>query len=117
MPHEHILKAYQTSKICLFTSRYESGPIAAEEALCLGCTVVGPPDVPSVQDLCEPNFGTLPQSRKMGDMCDRRFENPRDWPVWNSDVEHHLSCSKTSETDLFFHSSLVRPTLAARFMP
>jgi hypothetical protein len=20
--------------------------------------------------------------------CDRRFENPRDWPVWNSDVEH-----------------------------
>lgn len=68
-PHNEILEAYRHSKISLFTSRYESGPIAAQEALCLGCTVVGPPDIPSMQDLCSPELaGTITQSRNVADM-------------------------------------------------
>lgn len=67
-PHQSVLRGWQQAKICLFTSRHESGPIAAEEALTLGCTVVGPPDIPSMHDLCAPSFGTLPRSRKVGDM-------------------------------------------------
>jgi len=31
----------------------------------------------------------------VGDL--RRFENRMKWPVWNSDVEHRSSCSKTSK--------------------
>lgn len=68
-PHEEILRAYQKAKICLFTSRYEGCPIAGEEALCLGCSLVGPPDVPSMQDLCAQDFGSLPISRKASDMA------------------------------------------------
>jgi len=63
-PHGEILEAYQKAKICVFSSVYEGCPISGEEALCLGCSLVGPPDVPSMQDLCATEFGTLPTSRK-----------------------------------------------------
>jgi hypothetical protein len=33
----------RTSRVILFTSRWETGPIAAGEALASGCTLVGPP--------------------------------------------------------------------------
>lgn len=61
--HEAILTLLSRSKIYLFASTSESGPIAAQEALCLGCTVVGPPDIPSTEDLCQPCFGTRPKNR------------------------------------------------------
>jgi hypothetical protein len=67
-PHDEILRAYGVAKICLFTSYYEGSPIAGAEALSLGCSLVGPPDVPSMRDLCAPHFGTLAHSRRSDDM-------------------------------------------------
>jgi glycosyltransferase involved in cell wall biosynthesis len=68
-PHADILTGWLNSKICLFTSSHEGSPIAGEEALCLGCSLVGPPDVPSMQDLAAPSFGTLAESRRPMDMA------------------------------------------------
>lgn len=84
-PHEEILQAYQRSKICLFTSRFESGPIAGEEALCLGCSLVGPPDVPSMHDLCAPQFGNLPASRKPSDISRAVHTEISQWESGNRD--------------------------------
>ena len=68
-PHNEILAAYQKAKICLFSSYSESGPIAGEEALCLGCTLVGPPEISSMQTLCAPDFGSLPMNRSPHQMA------------------------------------------------
>jgi glycosyltransferase involved in cell wall biosynthesis len=92
-PHEQILQAYQMSKICLFTSRYESGPIAGEEALCLGCSLVGPPDVPSMHDLCAPQFGTLPSSRRSADIS-RALQS--EITQWSSQQRDPISTSRSA---------------------
>jgi glycosyltransferase involved in cell wall biosynthesis len=78
-PHSEILTAWNTAKVCLFTSRHESGPIAGEEALCLGCSLVGPPDVPSMLTLSAPPFGTLPKTRHFRDMAAAVSEEIRKW--------------------------------------
>jgi glycosyltransferase involved in cell wall biosynthesis len=67
--HQAVLTHLSSSKIYFFTSTSESGPIAAQEALCLGCTVVGPPDIPSTEDLCQPCFGTRPKNRSSQQMA------------------------------------------------
>jgi len=38
IPHTKVVEIFQRSQICLITSRYESGPLVASEALCCGCT-------------------------------------------------------------------------------
>src|SRR5262249_18510826 len=49
-----------TSRALVLSSRWESGPIVAFEALCLGASLVGPEWVPSVRGFCgEGPFGTL----------------------------------------------------------
>lgn len=101
-PHLEILQAYQRSKICLFTSRYESGPIAGEEALCLGCSLVGPPDVPSMQDLCAPQFGTLPQSRRPSDVAQAVNSEIQ---LWNSGKRQPTSIA-TSARHIFSARSI-----------
>ena len=47
LPHERLAAEYSRSKIYLIVSRYESFCIAAAEALCCGCSVVGSRDVPT----------------------------------------------------------------------
>lgn len=69
-PHGEIVKAYCSSKACLFTSVYEGCPISGEEALCLGCTIIGPPDVSAMHDLCEKDLGTLAATRHLADMAE-----------------------------------------------
>jgi glycosyltransferase involved in cell wall biosynthesis len=57
--HEQILDWFGESKICLISSRWESFHIAAAEALCLGCSVVGPKHVSSVRNLISKNSGMV----------------------------------------------------------
>jgi len=100
-PHVDIVKAFQYSKICLVTSRYESGPISAQEALCLGCTIVGPPDVPSMHDLCQRGNGSLAQSRSRSDMTTavhhevHLWENNRRNPKASSHLARNLYSAKS----------------------
>ena len=49
----------RNSKIFLMSSRHESFGIAAAEALCAGCSVVGPPHIPSVPWFCGSDSGTV----------------------------------------------------------
>jgi len=48
MEHRRIAALYSRSKIFFMSSRHESYNIAAAEALCCGCSVVGPSDIASV---------------------------------------------------------------------
>jgi glycosyltransferase involved in cell wall biosynthesis len=65
-----LCEAYQASQVILIPSRYESGPMAAAEALCCGCSVVGSALLPSVNFMCSQGSGTLSASRSVGDLSD-----------------------------------------------
>lgn len=58
IPHHEMSSVYQRSKIFLMTSRFESYNIAAAEALCCGCSVVGPGDIASVPFFVSSASGT-----------------------------------------------------------
>jgi glycosyltransferase involved in cell wall biosynthesis len=79
MSRQELINLYAKSKICISTSRFESGPIAGQEALCMGCTVVAPPDVPSSLDLCAPEFGTMPRSRSVASMAEALIDEITKW--------------------------------------
>lgn len=62
-PHSETMEGWMRSRICLFTSRMEGNPLAAEEALCCGCTVVGPSVIPSMRTLADGDFGSMAATR------------------------------------------------------
>jgi len=49
VPPDAIARELQTSQILFFSSRYESFLLAGAEALCCGCSVVGPKEVASAE--------------------------------------------------------------------
>lgn len=59
LPNAEIHQLMADSKIFLMASRHESFGIAAAEALCLGCSVVGPAHIPSVPWFCGSDSGTV----------------------------------------------------------
>lgn len=58
MDHREMSSVYRRAKIFLISSRYESFNIAAAEALCCGCSVVGPADIGSVPFFTGSHSGT-----------------------------------------------------------
>ena len=58
LEHREISTIYQRAKIFMISSRYESFNIAAAEALCCGCSVVGPADIGSVPFFTGSDSGT-----------------------------------------------------------
>ena len=68
--HPHRAGLYQESQILLCTSYIESFHIAAGEALCCGCSVVGDVRISSMPYLCSTSSGTL--------SCDLSVNNLRD---------------------------------------
>jgi hypothetical protein len=58
-PHREVGAICQRSKIFLMTSRTESFNIAAAEALCCGCSVVGPVEIASVPFFAGEASGTV----------------------------------------------------------
>jgi len=59
LTHEQLAVEYSRSKIYLMVSRFESFCIAAAEALCCGCSVVGSCDVPSSSYFAETQSGDV----------------------------------------------------------
>jgi hypothetical protein len=58
------------SRCLLLTSRWESGPIVANEALCMGCSLVGPKCISSLSSYCGAGpFGTVSNSRSAEDLA------------------------------------------------
>jgi glycosyltransferase involved in cell wall biosynthesis len=68
--HQQLAGLYQESQILLCTSYIESFHIAAGEALCCGCSVVGDVRISSMPYLCSTSSGTL--------SCDLSVNNLRD---------------------------------------
>ncbi len=68
--HKQLAPHYQESQIILCTSYYESFHIAAGEALCCGCSVVGDVRISSMPYFCSDSSGTL--------SCDLSVNNLRD---------------------------------------
>jgi glycosyltransferase involved in cell wall biosynthesis len=63
LTHEQLAVEYSRSKIYLMVSRYESFCIAAGEALCCGCSVVGSCAVPSSYYFAETQSGHVAETR------------------------------------------------------
>ena len=61
--HEELRAEYSRSKIYLMVSRYESFCIAAAEALCCGCSVVGSCTVPTSYYFAETESGAVAATR------------------------------------------------------
>ncbi|MCX6967770.1 MAG: glycosyltransferase family 4 protein [Verrucomicrobia bacterium] len=58
LPHKQISALYKTAKVFFMSSRYESFNIAAAEALCCGCSLVGSGEIASVSYFTSTNSGT-----------------------------------------------------------
>jgi glycosyltransferase involved in cell wall biosynthesis len=59
LSHEQLAAEYGRSKIYLMVSRYESFCIAAAEALCCGCSVVGSSEIPTSAYFAETDSGAV----------------------------------------------------------
>lgn len=68
--HAALKQYYQEAQIVLFTSRSEGFPVAGEEAMSCGCSVVGPGTLPAFHYMTSESSGTCSISRRTGDMCD-----------------------------------------------
>ena len=63
---DSIAEAMRAAQMLLLTSRWESGPIVAFEALCQGCTLVST-GIPNMRELVsDGRFGTIAASRSPG---------------------------------------------------
>lgn len=63
VPHLDLVPAMQRAQVMLCTSRTESFHIASAEALCCGCAVVGPAEIPSMHWFTSEASGTLAADR------------------------------------------------------
>jgi glycosyltransferase involved in cell wall biosynthesis len=63
LSHEQLAVEYSRSKIYLMVSGYESFCIAAAEALCCGCSVVGSTNIPTSSYFAEPQSGDVAEVR------------------------------------------------------
>jgi glycosyltransferase involved in cell wall biosynthesis len=67
------------SRLLLSTSRWETHPIGALEALCMGCTVVAPPIRGFVDLLIDPKCGRLAKSMRPDDLARAVNDELNDW--------------------------------------
>lgn len=79
LPHAKIYEEFGNSKIFLMTSRHESFGIAAAEALCLGCSVVGPAHIPSVPWFCGSDSGSVATIYTNNGLLDALAAEVRSW--------------------------------------
>ena len=69
VPLEQMIHHLVESQVFLSTSRWETQPIGAMEAICLGCRVVAPPIRGFIDLLADSQLGRLAGSSKPGDLA------------------------------------------------
>lgn len=77
--HYEIGKVFQRAKIYLLTSHSETFNIAAAEAVCCGCSFVGPTQIPSSPYFSCANSGTVSHLRKAVHMLDALNAEVGEW--------------------------------------
>jgi len=79
LPAAQIARLLQTSRVLLCTSMWESGPIAAFEALASGCTIVSTP-LPTIASLVEDRqSGTMSRSHRVSSFVEAMKTEFREW--------------------------------------
>lgn len=85
MAHERIPEHERRAKIFLCTSRAESMSIASAEALCCGCSVVGPAEIASMHEYTSTESGTLAWTRRTSDFADAVSAEIAGWSTGRRD--------------------------------
>jgi hypothetical protein len=77
--HEALLQLYSGSRMYLMTSRSESFNIAAAQALCMGCSVVAPPQIPTASWFCGAQSGTVANSYRSAALVEALMIEDQAW--------------------------------------
>jgi len=79
-PPSVIAKFLRESRALVLSSRWESGPIVASEALCAGCSLVGPSWVPTIPWYCgDGRYGSLFARRSASALADALAAELAEW--------------------------------------
>jgi len=89
-PQEEISKSLREAKILFFASRYESFLLAGGEALCSGCSVIGPNTIPSAFYFSEFFDGPTPPQRTASSLAAALEAEARAWGL-NKRDPHKIS--------------------------
>jgi glycosyltransferase involved in cell wall biosynthesis len=79
LPHFEIPAYARRAKIFVCSSRSESMHISSAEALCSGCSVVGPAEIASMQEYSSHCSGTLAWTRRTADFSDALAAEINSW--------------------------------------
>jgi glycosyltransferase involved in cell wall biosynthesis len=79
LPHRDLARFYQSAKIYFLASRHEGFCIAAAEALCCGCAVVGPVDTAGMQFVAGYASGTVSCRRSRHHLVDALCAEAAAW--------------------------------------
>jgi glycosyltransferase involved in cell wall biosynthesis len=92
--HEKLALEYNRSKIYLMVSRYESFCIAAAEALCCGCSVVGSSEVPTSHYFAEEQSGRVASPRSLQTFLEALDGEVDSWAKGERDPKRIASVSR-----------------------
>ncbi len=91
LPHAELAPHLYASRILLVTSRHESFHIAAAEALCCGCSVVGPVEIASMPWFVGSDSGTVSSRRSERFLAQALQVEARLWDAGARDPERIAS--------------------------
>jgi glycosyltransferase involved in cell wall biosynthesis len=78
-PPQVIADRLARSRAMVFASRWEGSPVAANEALASGCSLVAPSGVPSLRSFCEAGAGTCFGARRPESVAEALEAEMRAW--------------------------------------
>ena len=85
VPNDQLPAYYNTSQIMLVTSRWESFNIAAAEALCCGCSIVGPGHIGSMRWFVSADSGTTADDYNAAGLACALEQECRAWETGGRD--------------------------------
>ena len=79
VPQAEVLELFDQSQVLLSTSRWESGPIVAAEAVLRGCSVVGAKSIPGFRQFSDTGCGTVFATRSPRAVANAVREEAQAW--------------------------------------
>jgi glycosyltransferase involved in cell wall biosynthesis len=110
LPNQELAREFQRAQILVNTSHSESFGIAAAEALCCGCSVVGSAAMSSFNYFCSEACGTLASFRTVGYYCDALLAEVEAWRLG----ERHPDKISAAWAQRFHADKIARSVLELR---
>lgn len=105
LPPEELLPRYRSAKIFAMPSGAESFPIVVMEALCCGCSVVFPPELPALAELVEARAATRAARSTPAGMADALSGECR---AWETGFRDPVTTARQYGNSCHVHSSMER---------